>query len=64
MLYKDVILFSIIEYLMKFNTEKKQLILIIELLSLTLYLHLASTKNLEDLTGTRRLKPKSRVKLQ
>ena len=60
---------------MKFITQKIQLILIVELLydhniplifvnSLTLYSHLASTKNLQDLTGTRELKTKSRVKLQ
>ena len=75
MLYKDVISFSITEHLMKFITQKIQLILIVELLydhniplifvnSLTLYLYLASTKNLQDLTGTRELKTKSRVKLQ
>ena len=75
MLYKDVISFSITEHLMKFITQRIQLILIVELLydhniplifvnSLTLYLHLASTKNLQDLTGTRELKTKSRVKLQ
>ena len=72
MLYKDVILFSITEHLKKFNTKKTQLILNIKLLydqdsfyffvnSLTLYLHLTSTKNLWDVEGTRGIKNKSKV---
>ena len=70
---KDVISFYITEHLTKFNTQKKRkLILNVELLYdqdslyflLTLYLRLTSTKNVNDLAGTRRLKTKSRVKLQ
>ena len=33
-------------------------------ITLTLYLHLTSTKNLNDVAGTRGLKTKSRVNLQ
>ena len=75
MLYKDVTLFSITEHLMKFNTKKNQLILNIKLLydqdsfyffvnSLTLYLHLTSTKNLWDLAGTRGIKTKNKVSMK
>ena len=59
---------------MKFNTQKKvyfedrafiwSRFLLFFVKSLTLYLHLTSTKNLKDLAGTRGLKTKSRVKLQ
>ena len=59
---------------MKFNTKKKTYFerrtliwsrfLLFFVNILTLYLHLTSTKNLKDLSGTRKLKTKSRVKLQ
>ena len=69
MLHKDVI-FSIKEHLMKFNTQKRTTcferqtliwsrFLIFFVNSLTLYLHLTSTKNPKDLAGTRGLKSKS-----
>ena len=73
---KDVISFYITEHLTKFNTQKKKetyferrtliwsRFLIFFVNSLTLYLRLTSTKNVNDLAGTRGLKTKSRVKLQ
>ena len=60
---------------MKFNTKKKKTyfecgtliwsrFLLFFVNILTLYLHLTSTKSLKDLSSTRELKTKSRVKVQ
>ena len=75
MFLKDVILFSIKEHLMKFNTQKRTTcferltlicwrFLLLFVNSLTLYLHLTSAENLKDLAGTRVVKTKRRVKLK